>query len=158
MPHSWLATPLGDLTIFVDDNAVVALEWGRAVDAAPTPLLQEAIDQLRRYFEGSGTSFDLPLCPAGTPFQRRVWARLAEIPYGTTCTYGALAGELHTSPRALAGACAANPIPIVVPCHRVVAVAGRLGGYSGGDGPSTKRALLRLEGAEITCLAAEPMF
>ncbi len=87
--------------------------------------------------------------PADRPSGSRVWSRLRAIPYGEVETYGALAGDLGTSPRALAQACATNPLPIIVPCHRVVAAAGRLGGYSGGDGTDTKEALLRLEGARI---------
>lgn len=148
MAYVCIPSPFGLLTIFEDEGALVALEWGRAPEggAGDTPLLRDARRQLDAYFDGALREFDLPLQPAGTAFQRRVWARLRDIPYGSTETYGALARELATSARALAGACGANPLPVIVPCHRVVAASGALGGYSGGEGVATKRALLRLEG------------
>jgi methylated-DNA-[protein]-cysteine S-methyltransferase len=93
---------------------------------------------------------------AGGSFRRAVWQRLAAVPWGSTVSYGALAAELRTAPRAIAGACAANPIPIIIPCHRVVAAAGGLGGYSGGDGIATKRALLALEGVSLGLFGAVP--
>lgn len=143
-----IPSPFGLLTIFEEAGALVALEWGRAPEggAGDTPLLRAVRRQLDAYFDGALREFDLPLRPTGTAFQRRVWSRLCAIPYGSTETYGALARELGTSPRALAGACGANPLPVIVPCHRVVAAGGALGGYSGGEGVATKRALLRLEG------------
>ncbi|HYN38609.1 MAG TPA: methylated-DNA--[protein]-cysteine S-methyltransferase [Rhodospirillales bacterium] len=149
MPHITVPSPFGPLTVFEDEGAVVALERGRATGAAAaeTDLLRSARRQLDAYFDGALQRFTLPLRPAGTSFQRRVWLRLTAIPYGTRETYGALARELGTGPRALAGACAANPLTIVVPCHRVVAAGGAIGGYSSGDGIDTKLALLRLEGA-----------
>jgi methylated-DNA-[protein]-cysteine S-methyltransferase len=102
--------------------------------------------QVRQYLAGARRDFDLPLAPRGTPFQRRVWDRLRRIPYGVTVTYGELARRAGVpgGARAVGQANGANPIPVVVPCHRVVA-AGGLGGYSGGL--DCKRALLSLEGA-----------
>jgi methylated-DNA-[protein]-cysteine S-methyltransferase len=149
MVHISIPSPFGPLTIFEDCGALVALEWGRAPqsETTETPLLRAARRQLDAYFDGAAQRFTLPLRPAGTPFRKRVWSRLVAIPYGRTETYGTLARDLGTGPRALAAACAANPLPIVVPCHRVVAAGGALGGYSGGDGTDTKVALLRLEGA-----------
>lgn len=149
MPFVSLLSPFGPLTLFEEEGALVALEWGRAPadGAAETPLLRAARRQLDGYFDGAVLRFTVPLRPAGTPFQQRVWSRLAAIPYGRTEPYGALARDLGTGPRALAGACGANPLPIVVPCHRVVAAGRALGGYSGFGGIETKRALLRLEGA-----------
>lgn len=148
MPYICIASPFGQLTVFADGDALVAVEWGRAAEpgAEGTPLLQAAREQLEAYFDGTLRCFTLPLAPAGTPFQRRAWARLQAIPYGACASYGALARELGTGPRALAGACASNPLPILIPCHRAVGARGALGGYSGGDGIDTKRALLRLEG------------
>lgn len=148
MLHICIPSPFGSLTIFEDCGALVALEWGRAPESGitETPLLRAARRQLDAYFDGALQRFTLPLRPAGTPFRKGVWSRLAAIPYGHTETYGTLARDLGTGPRALAAACAANPLPIVVPCHRVVASGGALGGYSGGDGTDTKVALLRLEG------------
>lgn len=105
--------------------------------------------ELQRYFDGERAGFTVPVRPAGGAFRQRVWRRLAAVPWGVTVSYGALAAELGTAPRAIAGACAKNPIPIIIPCHRVVAASGGLGGYSGGDGIETKRALLALEGVEL---------
>ena len=142
-----LTSPLGFLTVFEDGGAVVAVEFGRAGAGRGSALLNEAKRQLDAYFDGRLKRFDLPLKPAGSRFQRAVWARMRAIPYGRTRTYGALAESLGSAARAVGGACGRNPIPIVIPCHRVVGGGGWLGGYSGGDGQATKRALLRLEGA-----------
>lgn len=105
----------------------------------------EAVAQLDAYFAGERRSFDLALAPAGTPWQQRVWARLREIPYATTTSYGALAAELCTprAARAVGRANALNPISIVVPCHRVVGATGLLTGYAGGL--VRKQTLLTLE-------------
>src|SRR5690606_15387258 len=89
----------------------------------------------------------LPLAPAGTAFQRSVWSHMVRIPHGRTETYAGLARALGSGPRAVGMACAANPIPILIPCHRVVAAGGALHGYSGGEGLATKQHLLELEGA-----------
>jgi methylated-DNA-[protein]-cysteine S-methyltransferase len=145
MPQLSLDTPCGALTLTAEDGAIVALDWGRGRDQEPTLLLRRAVEQLQDYFEGRRAGFDLPLDPAGTLFRRRVWAAIRAIPPGETWTYAELAGLLGSAPRAVGQACGANPIPILVPCHRVVATNGALGGYSGGDGPATKRYLLDLE-------------
>ncbi len=121
--------------------------WGRAPYQVSSSLLSEATDQLDSYFTGRLRAFDLPLRPAGTEFQRAVWALMGEIPSGATRTYGGFARALGTAPRPVGGACGRNPIPIVIPCHRVVGAGGRMTGYSGGEGVATKRALLRLEAA-----------
>jgi methylated-DNA-[protein]-cysteine S-methyltransferase len=154
MSHATLRTPFGELSLFEHDGAVIALEWGRAPPGTETSLLREALAQLDAYFDGRVRVFSLPMRPAGTAFQQQVWQRLQAIPYGVTQSYGELAAELATSPRALARACATNPLPILVPCHRVISASGRLGGYSGGDGAATKLALLRLENAVLCPLAA----
>ena len=146
MAHIRLNSPLGPLTVFEETGAVVALEWGRAAAGPETPLLIEARKQLDAYFDGRLTRFDLPLRPAGTAFQKSVWTLMAEIPFGAVRTYGDLAVDLGSGPRAVGGACGRNPIPIVIPCHRVVG-GGGLGGYTGLGGIDTKGALLRLEGA-----------
>jgi len=133
-------------------GAVARIAWSDHEAGDPqeppgeTPLLAEAAQQLGEYFAGTRRNFDLPLDPAGTPFQRRVWTEMARIPFGATESYGALARKTGSVARAVGGACGANPIPIVIPCHRVVAEGGGLGGFSGGTGPATKRALLELEG------------
>lgn len=146
MAHIVFDTPLGPLTVAADAGGVTAVDFGPAPGGAETPLLAEARRQVTAYFAGTLRAFSLPLNPAGTPFQRRVWAALSAIPYGETRTYGELAHGLGSGPRAVGGACGRNPLPLIVPCHRVLASTG-LGGYSGGEGGATKTALLRLEGA-----------
>jgi len=145
MPHLSITSPLGPLTIFEDEGAIVALEWGRADSASSTPLLEKTKAQLNDYFDGKRTSFDLPLLPRGTPFQRSVWKQLSKIPFGAVRTYGEVAKSVHSAPRAIGGACSKNPIPIIIPCHRVLGQGEKLTGYSGGDGIKSKQALLRLE-------------
>ncbi len=149
-------SPVGRLSITEANGAVARIAWsdheaGEAADdlgAQPgeTPLLARAARQLGEYFAGERRDFDLPLAPAGTAFQRRVWTEMARIPFGATESYGALARKTGSVARAVGGACGANPIPIVIPCHRVLGADGALGGFSGGSGPATKRVLLELEG------------
>ncbi len=127
-----------------DGGAIVSIEWGWARDQDETDLLRQASTQLHAYFDGALTTFDLPLAPEGSPYRQRVWAALVAIPYGATRTYLDIARAAGGSPRSVGGANGANPIPIIIPCHRVVATGG-IGGYSGGDGLPTKRALLALE-------------
>jgi methylated-DNA-[protein]-cysteine S-methyltransferase len=146
MPQQSMHSPLGDLTITCEDGAVVAVDWGWARDQASDGLLDKAKTQLEAYFDGKARSFDLPLVPAGTNFQRRVWRLIETIPCGQTMSYGAMAKALNSSARAIGTACGANPIPVIIPCHRVLAATG-IGGYSGEGGLKTKVALLRLEGA-----------
>ncbi|MFO0153986.1 MAG: methylated-DNA--[protein]-cysteine S-methyltransferase [Alphaproteobacteria bacterium] len=145
MPQLSLHTPLGEVTISEDGGAIVALDWGRGRDQEATPLLRKARDQLQEYFDGKRLRFDLPLAPEGSAFQKRVWAALCDIPAGETRSYADVARVLGSAPRAVGGANGANPIPLFIPCHRVIAADGSLGGYSGGDGPATKRYLLDLE-------------
>lgn len=137
-------SPLGDLTVSEEDGSIVALDWGWGRDQTPTPILTAAIAQLHAYFDGALENFDLKLAPHGTPYRRRVWASLQSIPFGETRTYGALAAEIGGSARSVGQANSVNPIPIIIPCHRVVASAG-LGGYSGAEGVETKQFLLALE-------------
>lgn len=144
VPQLSLHTPVGDLTVSEEDGYIVALDWGWGRDQTATPLLTRARDLLDAYFDAEPVAFDLPLAPAGTLYQQRVWAALCTIPHGETRSYGALARAAGGSARSVGMANAANPIPILIPCHRVVAGNG-LGGYSGGDGPATKRTLLDLE-------------
>ena len=145
MPQLSLHTPLGEVTISEDGGAIVALDWGRGRDQEATPLLRQARDQLQEYFDAKRMSFDLPLAPVGSDFQKRVWAALCAIPPGETRSYADMARAVGSAPRAVGGANGANPIPLFIPCHRVIAADGSLGGYSGGDGPATKRYLLDLE-------------
>ncbi len=126
------------------DGAIVAIDWGWGRDQDETALLARARDQMFAYLDGELAAFDLPLAPAGTPYQLRVWAALLDIPYGATRTYADIARVAGGGPRSVGAANARNPIPIVIPCHRVLATGG-IGGYSGGDGLPTKLALLNLE-------------
>ncbi len=142
-----LHSPVGALTLFEEDGAIVALDWGWGALQEPTDLLKQAEKQIQAYFDGSLTSFDLPLAPKGTDARKKVWDTLLSIPYGSTKSYGWLAGKTGSNARVVGGICGSNPIPILIPCHRIIASDGRMVGYSGGDGVETKRALLRLEGA-----------
>jgi len=154
-----LDTPIGTLVLEGDDAAVTYIHLpnslpdavatgpaagGKAGGDVPAPL-REAVHQLEEYFGGSRRTFSVPLAPSGTAFQLSVWKALAEIPYGETITYGELARRVGrpTAFRAVGQANGANPLPIVYPCHRVVA-AGGIGGYGGGL--DVKRRLLALEG------------
>ncbi len=157
MAHVSLSSPFGVLSVFVEDGAVVALDWGRADQSATGEGLEWVVAELKAYLSGRPMSFSVPVNPAGGAFQRRVWQRLRQIPWGTTVTYGELARALGTAPRAVAGACARNPIPIIIPCHRVVGSGGALGGYSCGDGIASKAALLALEGVSLRAATADPI-
>ena len=141
-----IKSPLGPLTLFAKANGIVALEFGNVHEDKSSPLLKEAISQLTAYFKGDLKHFDLPLRATGTNFQKAVWNLIAEIPYGSTRSYGDLSHDLESAPRAVGGACGKNPIPIIVPCHRILAANHKIGGFSSSDGPATKVSLLRLEG------------
>jgi methylated-DNA-[protein]-cysteine S-methyltransferase len=145
-----LSTPIGELQLFGDGESLTRIDLpgrhgpagGAAEDAAA---FAEPIDQLERYFAGDLREFDLALDPAGGEFDRAVWDELTRIPYGQTTSYGAVAAAIGhpDSPRAVGAANGRNPIPIVVPCHRVIGAGGKLVGYGGGL--ETKRRLLDLE-------------
>jgi methylated-DNA-[protein]-cysteine S-methyltransferase len=145
MPEITVSSPLGPLTLTELDGAITRLDWGATRRGHETPLLREARRQLLAYFAGRLRAFDLPLSLAGSPFQQRVWQAMQRIPYGETRSYGELAHETDSGPRAVGTACGSNPIPIIVPCHRVLAAGRRIGGYSGGAGIETKRRLLEIE-------------
>ncbi|HVM77440.1 MAG TPA: methylated-DNA--[protein]-cysteine S-methyltransferase [Stellaceae bacterium] len=147
MPEITVPSPLGLLAIEERDGALVALHWRRARKEEPTPLLQRAAEQLAEYFARTRREFDLPMKPAGSVFERAVWDAMLRIPYGQTRSYGELANEIGGAARAVGAACGTNPLPILIPCHRVLAGGGRLGGYSGKGGGETKTMLLTLEGA-----------
>jgi methylated-DNA-[protein]-cysteine S-methyltransferase len=131
-------SPIGTLTLVARADALVALELPGRVEVPSVPgdarVLAEARAQVRAYFAGELTSFDLPLDPAGTNFQKRVWQELVAIPFGETWSYGQLAariGKPHAS-RAVGLANGKNPIAIIIPCHRVIGADGKLTGYGGG--------------------------
>ena len=142
-----LETDSGPVTVTEEDGAIVGLTWRAGGHDDDTALLREAAHQLRAYFAGTRRSFDLPLDARGSAFQRAVWDQMLAIPYGETRSYGELARATGGIARAVGTACGANPIPIFIPCHRVLAADRRLGGFSGGKGPETKALLLTLEGA-----------
>ncbi len=142
-------SPLGILTLFEIDSGICALEWGRPPEDIPTTSLEEAVKQAQDYFSGNRKKFNLTFKPVGTSFQQKVWKMLQEIPYGEVITYGDLAKKLNSSPRAVGMACGTNPIPILIPCHRVVAADGKLNGYSGEGGIDTKAFLLQLENVSV---------
>jgi methylated-DNA-[protein]-cysteine S-methyltransferase len=148
-----IESPIGELTIVAENDAIVAIEMsparpdataGAVLDDAH-PLLNEAKRQLDAYFTRELHEFSLPLRPAGTAFQQRVWKALERIPYGATVSYGDIARAIGApgSSRAVGAANGANPLPIVVPCHRVIGSNGSLTGYGGGL--DRKRKLLALE-------------
>lgn len=153
-------TPIGPLTVSAEEHAIVAVDWGWGRDQQPTPLLLQAKAWLQAYFDGESTAMSLPLNPYGTAYRRRVWAMIGTIPLGSTASYQTVAHTAGGSPRSVGGAMATNPIPILIPCHRVVGSgpAGRIaiGGYSGGEGIETKRFLLDLESRALPPGSGQP--
>jgi methylated-DNA-[protein]-cysteine S-methyltransferase len=156
MVSTYCDTPIGQLLIAASESGITAVRFPnrngrRLTDPGSKPGVNEhltrAVGQLLEYFAGKRTSFDLPLDPQGTGFERRVWDLLLEIPYGATTSYGALAKRLGdiTLARAVGAANGSNPIPIIVPCHRVIGANGDLTGFGGGL--DRKRWLLEHEGA-----------
>jgi methylated-DNA-[protein]-cysteine S-methyltransferase len=154
MRYSQLDSPIGPLLLGGSDDALCLISFPEGRGARrPEPGWQEDASafretsaQLRAYFDGELTEFDLPLTPAGNAFQLRVWQALRHIPYGETVTYGEIAERIGGTPadsRAVGAANAANPLPIVIPCHRVIGVGGKLVGFGGGL--ATKKYLLDLE-------------
>ncbi|MFC2968843.1 methylated-DNA--[protein]-cysteine S-methyltransferase [Acidimangrovimonas pyrenivorans] len=145
MKRATFDTPTGPVTVTEEGGAITGLSWGGGGDDR-SELLDEAGRQLAAYFAGERQAFDLPLRPRGNEFQQGFYAVLRAIPWGETRTYGEIAAEMGASAQAIGQACGANPIPIFIPCHRVLG-ANSLGGFSGGTGVETKVALLRLEKA-----------
>ncbi|MGD9704338.1 MAG: methylated-DNA--[protein]-cysteine S-methyltransferase [Acidimicrobiia bacterium] len=156
-----IETPVGDLTLVASDAGLRAVLWqldgeagvpetGDAVDDPGHPVLRATAAQLGEYFAGTRTDFDLPLDPHGTPFQQKAWEALRAIPYGETISYGEQARRLGapTAMRAVGAANGRNPIPIIVPCHRVIGSNGSLTGFAAGI--ETKAWLLRHESREAT--------
>jgi methylated-DNA-[protein]-cysteine S-methyltransferase len=142
-------TPVGRIVLVEYDGRIARLLWDRdsasRAPTEPTPLLREAARQLRAYFDGTLTEFDLPLALSDHPFERRVQEAMLAIPHGQTRTYGDLARDLDTYGQPVGQACAANNIPIIVPCHRVLSANG-IGGFSGEGGVEMKIRLLKQEG------------
>ena len=145
MPSLCKDTPLGPVTLVEEDGAIVRLEWGNG-GADETDLLIEAHRQLAAYFAGTLTEFDLSLAPKVSPTQQRFLDALSAIPFGETKTYGQIAKETGMSAQGAGQACGANPIAIIIPCHRVLG-ADNLGGFSAAGGVEAKVALLKHEGS-----------
>lgn len=148
MKTRWMDSPIGGLRLHVDAGLLTRIEFDAEPDGehADDALLDEVERQLAEYFAGERREFDLPVAADGTEFQKKVWAYLRTVPYGQTVTYGRIATDLGYEPgisRAVGAANGANPIPIVVPCHRVVGSDGKLTGYAGGV--ERKTTLLELE-------------
>jgi len=147
-----IRTPFAVLGIRTAGGAITGIEYLPTTERAQAPVdavAGQAVRQIERYLDDPHFRFTLPLAPAGTAFRRRVWEALVRIPVGESRTYGELARELHTAPRAVGGACAANAYALVVPCHRVVGSQGALGGFMNavdGDPIAIKRWLLTHEG------------
>ncbi len=148
MSTRWMDSPIGGLRICVSADLVTAISFDAqpAGTRVPDRLLDRAEAQLAEYFAGDRTTFDLPLAHDGSEFQQKVWSELMRIPYGETASYGEIASRLgygNAVSRAVGSANGSNPIPIVVPCHRVIGANGTLTGYAGGI--ERKRTLLELE-------------
>mgnify|MGYP003663090639 CR=1 FL=1 len=146
MKYRTVPTQFGDLTLSEEDGAIVALGWARAVRQDVSQVLDNAATQLADYAAGKREGFDLPLRIKGSDFQRDVCAAMLAVPFGDTVTYGDIAKRLGVPAQAVGQACGGNPIPIIIPCHRVMGAKG-LTGFSGAGGVETKVALLRHEGA-----------
>jgi len=147
MAHRYVESPIDGLLLHGEGDTLVAIDFGaEPVQDETSDVLEDAAAQLQEYFAGERREFDLPLAARGTEFQQRVWAALAKIPYGQTMSYGQVAARLGLVPgasRAVGSANGSNPIPIVVPCHRVIGANGTLTGFGGGI--DRKRTLLALE-------------
>jgi methylated-DNA-[protein]-cysteine S-methyltransferase len=151
--YTTMNSPLGTLLLVGTEDGLRSVSFAETAVVDPDwhhdpAALAGAVRQLEQYFAGDRTAFDVDRAPRGTPFQRRVWAAVDEVPYGTTTTYGEIARSIGAPPqriRAVGAAIGANPLLIVRPCHRVVGAGGALTGYAGGV--ERKRDLLTLEGA-----------
>lgn len=138
-------SPLGPISLTAQDGQITRVTWPGTGPAPATPLLRRAAEALTAYFDGRATAFDLPLAPRGSPFEQAVFRAMRAIPFGQTRTYGQIAAELGAAPQPVGQACGANPIPIFIPCHRVLGASG-LGGFSASGGVEDKIWLLRHEG------------
>lgn len=149
MNTRWMNSPIGGLRIHASAGLITAIDFDASnprKERADDALLDNAEEQLTAYFAGELKDFDLPLASEGSEFQKKVWGELQRIPYGETASYGDIARRLGYEPvisRAVGAANGANPIPIVVPCHRVIGADGSLTGYAGGL--ERKKTLLDLE-------------
>ena len=146
MPMVSVETPIGRIGLVEENDAITKVLWRVEESPPTTPVQREAADQLSAYFAGELTQFDLPLTPTGSEFQKAVYRQMQAIPFGETKTYGEIAKALDGMPQPVGQACGSNPIPIIIPCHRVLSANG-LGGFSGFGGVEMKITLLRHENA-----------
>ncbi len=140
-------TPFGTLCLFADDQAITRITWAKAAREDASPVLDQAVDELALYCAGGLSDFAVPVRVDASAFQKDVCAAMQAIPFGETRTYGDIAKALGVTAQAVGQACGANPIPVVIPCHRVMGANGKLVGFSGAGGVETKVALLRHEKA-----------
>jgi methylated-DNA-[protein]-cysteine S-methyltransferase len=145
MPETTIDTPTGPMVLTETDGAITRAEWGSG-PMDDTPLLRKAAQQIAEYFTGQREDFDLPLRVEASEFQQKVCDAMSAIPFGDTRTYGDIAKDLGVPAQAIGQACGGNPIPVIIPCHRVLGASG-LGGFSGRGGVETKVWLLKHEGA-----------
>lgn len=143
-----IQTSFGPVSVTAQGDRLTCISFRQRNECNVTGLLREAARQIAAYFDGTLHAFDLPLAPAATPFQDRLRQAMRAIPFGETRSYADIAQDLGSAPRAVGQGCGRNPLPIVVPCHRIVAASGNLGGFSAGDGPATKQRLLAHESAQ----------
>lgn len=155
--HHAFDSPIGRIHLAEEGGAIVRLTWvsretpGAATNPEPVGLLGEAERQIRAYFAKELRKFDLPLAYAtGSAFERAVWDAMKGIPFGKVQTYGDIAARIGGVARAVGGACGANPIPLIIPCHRVVGSDGKLTGFSGDGGIATKQRLLDHESDQLS--------
>ena len=146
MNAAWTDSPVGPLTVWEEEGAIVRLSWDRREIGEVTSVISQALRELDAYFAGELRESAVPWRAGETEFQRTFLKALFDIPFGETKTYGELSGNLGVSAQAIGQACGANPIPVIVPCHRVLSAQG-LGGFSGHGGVETKVELLKHEGA-----------
>lgn len=144
-----VSSPLGGLEVTAENGAITALNWANEEPTTPvnTRPLADATAELHAYFSCALKDFTVSYLPAGDAFEQAVWAAMCKIPYGVTATYGDLAAIVGKPAQAVGGACSRNPIPIIIPCHRVVGAGGQMVGYTGKGGVETKQWLLQHEGA-----------
>lgn len=153
--HAFMTSPVGAIRVTEESGRITRLDWAARIPdgagAAESGTLAQAVEELKAYFEGRLRRFSVPLGPKCSVFQHIFNEALFSVKYGETRTYGELAEAIGVTPQAIGQACAANPIPIIIPCHRVLAATG-LGGYSGSGGVATKAKLLKMEGAAALLL------
>lgn len=160
-----MPSPIGRIEVVGDGTAIVGLSIERdgmlphdELAEAPDPVVDAAVAQLEQYFAGERHDFDVPVRLAGTEFQRAVWAQISDLGFGEIASYGDLGRGTGraTAGRAVGGAVGANPVPIIVPCHRILGASGTITGYSGGEGIPTKSWLLAHEGIAHRVPAGTP--